>query len=209
MSKKFYTEEKIKYLRGIAPGTFRKEIWKKFNRKFNCNKSFSSIKNILNKFKISNGITDAGQFKKGSIPWNKGVKGVCKSNSGSFKKGSIPWNKKLIGSERTNVEGYVEVKVAEPNKWKLKQRIIYEKIYGKIPKGNLIIFADGNKQNFELNNLICVTKAENVRLNQDKFKNIDGDLTKTRLNLVRLSELGRKRKRGEKNAQKRRHTKDD
>jgi hypothetical protein len=27
------------------------------------------------------------QFKKGTIPWNKGTKGICISNSGSFKKG--------------------------------------------------------------------------------------------------------------------------
>jgi hypothetical protein len=25
--------------------------------------------------------------------WNKGTKGVCKSNTTSFKKGSVPWNK--------------------------------------------------------------------------------------------------------------------
>lgn len=27
------------------------------------------------------------------IAWNKGLKGVCKSNKGSFKKGLTPWNK--------------------------------------------------------------------------------------------------------------------
>ena len=28
-------------------------------------------------------------FKKGLIPWNKGTKGICKSNFSSFKKGHI------------------------------------------------------------------------------------------------------------------------
>lgn len=32
-------------------------------------------------------------FKKGHSPWNKGTKGVCKTNSGSFKKGLVPWIK--------------------------------------------------------------------------------------------------------------------
>jgi hypothetical protein len=32
-------------------------------------------------------------FQQGGIAWNKGTKGVCKSNGGSFKIGNIPWNK--------------------------------------------------------------------------------------------------------------------
>jgi hypothetical protein len=36
-------------------------------------------------------------FKKGQDTWNKGTKGICKSNSGSFKKGIVPWNKNLKG----------------------------------------------------------------------------------------------------------------
>lgn len=30
----------------------------------------------------------SSQFKKGSMPWNKGTKGIMKENSGSFKKGA-------------------------------------------------------------------------------------------------------------------------
>ena len=35
------------------------------------------------------------EFKKGIIPWNKGLKGVCKPNSGSFKKGHNRYAKQL------------------------------------------------------------------------------------------------------------------
>lgn len=34
-----------------------------------------------------------GLFKKGLTPWNKGTKGISKSNSTSFQKGMVPWNK--------------------------------------------------------------------------------------------------------------------
>jgi len=32
-------------------------------------------------------------YKKGNIAWNKGTKGICKTNKTSFKKGQIPWVK--------------------------------------------------------------------------------------------------------------------
>ena len=35
----------------------------------------------------------SGSFKKGQVPWNKGKKGIMKSNKTSFKKGITPWNK--------------------------------------------------------------------------------------------------------------------
>ena len=37
------------------------------------------------------------KFKKGQIAWNKGLKGICKSNKTSFKKGHIPWSKSQKG----------------------------------------------------------------------------------------------------------------
>ena len=36
------------------------------------------------------------------------------------------------------------VKVAEPNKWDLKSRVVYREHYGKIPDGYTIIYLDGN-----------------------------------------------------------------
>lgn len=38
---------------------------------------------------------------KGRKAWNRGTKGVCKSNIGSFKKGMMPWNKSKKISEKT------------------------------------------------------------------------------------------------------------
>ena len=35
------------------------------------------------------------KFKKGHIPWNKGIKGSIPVNKTSFKKGNVPWNKGL------------------------------------------------------------------------------------------------------------------
>lgn len=42
-------------------------------------------------------------FKKGHIPWNKGIKGVLKPNEGSFRKGQIPWNE---GKQGYSIKGW-------------------------------------------------------------------------------------------------------
>lgn len=41
-----------------------------------------------------------GDIMKDKDPWNKGTRGICKSNSGSFKKGSVPWSKDRRFSEK-------------------------------------------------------------------------------------------------------------
>ncbi len=38
-----------------------------------------------------------GQFEKGHIPWNKGIKGLHLSPSTEFKKGHLPANTKYDG----------------------------------------------------------------------------------------------------------------
>ena len=92
----------------------------------------------------------------------------CKNTM--FKKGNIPANHRPIGSERITVDGIVEIKIAEPNKWKAKARVIYEKEFGTIPKGYIIIYLDGNKQNLEPNNLKAISRKENLIMNHSKLR---------------------------------------
>lgn len=84
-----------------------------------------------------------------------------------------------VGSERVDKKGYILVKVAEPNVWLEKQRQIYESVYGNIPTGHKVIFADNNNRNFDINNLILVTNAEALIMNTNKLRYSDADLTKT------------------------------
>lgn len=39
-----------------------------------------------------------------------------------------------------------------------KHWLIWKNAYGPIPKGHVVIFGDGNRCNFELNNLILVSR---------------------------------------------------
>ena len=87
-----------------------------------------------------------------------------------FKKGNKPHNHRPVGSERITIDGYVKIKVAEPNKWELKARVIYENKYGKIPVEHKLIYLDGNKQNLELSNLKVVSSAEELIMNNNKLR---------------------------------------
>ena len=63
-----------------------------------------------------------------------------KARQTMFRKGNIPANHKPIGYERINVDGYVEVKVAEPNKFRLKHRIVWEEKFRDYSTGYNVQF---------------------------------------------------------------------
>ena len=67
-----------------------------------------------------------------------------------FKPGSRPHKLKPVGYEMKNKNGYWMVKVADPNVFKLKHRILWEQHHGPIPEGITIAFADGNKDNITM-----------------------------------------------------------
>lgn len=130
---------------------------------------------------------NSGCFKKGFTPWNKGKKGVNGKSKTRFKKGNVTWNKRQIGDERIDLDGYVYIKVAEPNKWKLKHRVIYEQNHGEITSNTLIRFFDNNPLNMNIDNLYAVTKQENGILNRINFANEPTELKPAILALVKLS----------------------
>jgi hypothetical protein len=111
----------------------------------------------------------------------------------AFKPGLITWNVRPRGTEKLRKDGYVSVKVGR--QWIHKQRIIWENAYGPIPKGYAIVFADGNKQNFDLNNLIMVTYAERAVLNHFGLISSDPELTKAGILVARLKLLSFKKMR--------------
>lgn len=112
--------------------------------------------------------------------------GIVKKNITQFKSEPRPEMQCPIGTERT-VCGQVFIKVSNisiskleyENKhdayhknWKLKARHIYEQSYGEIPKGNRIVFLDGNQSNFDIENLYMVSdKVGMVMITNNWFTN--------------------------------------
>ena len=99
----------------------------------------------------------ATRFPKGHIPDNKGKRVYPevyeKMSSTMFKKGHTPANHREVGSERINKDGYIEIKVAESKRWRLKHRIIWEQANGEIPKGHNVQFKNHNPQDCRIENL--------------------------------------------------------
>lgn len=172
-----YTFEQENFIKNNYKGISTVELTEKFNKEFGTNLTKDQLRWYKKNHKLSSGVD--GKFKKGNVPYNKGTKGISKPNSGCFKKGNIPANHRPIGSERVNGDGYVEVKIAEPNKWKFKHRIIWEEKFGTIPRGYAVMFADRNKQNFEIDNLILVSTRQLQIMNNKKLIQNDANLTKT------------------------------
>lgn len=176
-------------------GRYNQELADLFNQKFNTNITSRTIKSYKANNKLNSGLT--GKFRKGQTPHNKGKKMPKevyeKVKHTIFAKGNVPPNHRPVGSERISKDGYIEVKVAEPNKWRLKQRVVYEEAKGKIPEGCPMIFLDGNKRNFDIDNLRCITRSELLYLNCNGLNN-SNEITETGILMARLDRAKNKKK---------------
>lgn len=181
-----YTKEQIKFITKNVKGRSNKELTEMFNNNFGLDLKISQIKSFKKNHKLDSGLD--GRFKPGHIPFNKGIKGVYAKGCEKtwFKKGSTPINHRPVGSERITVDGYTEIKVEEPNKWRLKQQLIWEKYNGPVPKGYVVIFGDGNQHNFNPDNLILVSRQQLLILNRNKLIQKDADLTRTAIIIADL-----------------------
>lgn len=186
-----YNEKVIEYVKKYHKGKSTIELTNEINVLFNLNATADNIQNLKSRIKKTGFIFEParndGCIKKGNIPFNKGKKWddylseeqQKKCRKTTFKKGNIPTNHREVGSERLSKDGYIEIKVKEPNKWKYKHRLIYEKYYGKVPKGYNVIFLDGNRLNFNINNLIVISKHENLIMNEKKLRFNKKELTES------------------------------
>jgi len=183
---KTYSKIEVEFLKYVIAGKSYKEICKQFNEKFNEQITESQIKGFIGYRKLNTNRN--GRFEKGCTAINKGIKsGGWKPTQ--FKQGAIPHNRLEIGSETITLDGYVKVKIQDGMKngnWKFKHVLVWEQHYGALPKNHVIIFGDRNKRNFDIDNLICITRQQLSMLNVRGLIQNDADLTKTAILIVDL-----------------------
>ena len=162
MSKSNFNKEEQQFIANNVKGNTITQLTNLFNKKFNKSIKENQIRNYKKKNKLKSGVNT------------------------KFYKNQMPHNYKPVGSEFTDDRGYVYIKIADPNEWITKQRYIYEKYNGKIPKGYSVIFADSNKTNFDIDNLIIARDKDKLVAKNKHLIFDDAELTKTGLLIARL-----------------------
>lgn len=204
MARHIWIEEEINFLRKIYPYYPNKDVIEMLKEKFGIEISKRNLLNAKNRYNIPNKvIPNSGNYKKGKVAWNKGKKMPeetrAKVKKTWFKKGRIPKNHRPVGSTRITVDGYTEIKIAEPNRWALYHRHLYEQAHEeKLAKNDVVIFADGDKTNFAIDNLVKVSRANLLYLNNKKLIFDDPELTKTGVNVSKVAEKIVKLEKGDK-----------
>lgn len=167
--------EYVEFIKCNYKGVLTKVLTDDLNRKFGTDFTEAQVLGFKKRNGLKSGIDT--KFKKGDIPATKGVKLTPeqyeKSKISFFKKGHRPKNAVPVGTEVVRKkDGYVKIKIAEPNVWKLKHRLVWESHYGEVPKDSLITFRDGDKQNCNIDNLILVKKSVSLQMTREKFHDI-------------------------------------
>lgn len=178
-----YTEEEVEWLKENVYGVRHEELARRFNERFGTSVNRYNIKNMLIRRGIKNGLNQSDltkemkQFifdnykeisnqeladrvnKEFGTNFNarKFMDFKCNNNLQSGYRFEVEnLRKKKHLEETIRQDGYTYIKVNED--WIPKQRYVYEQYHGEIDERNVIIFKDGDKTNFDIDNLIMVHK---------------------------------------------------
>ena len=170
-----WTQQEIDTLTRMYPNHYAREIADILGRgisSIHCKANSLGLESSLEKIQRTGYETSkspasiAARFQKGSVPPNKGKKVspevYSKIQPTMFKKGSTPVNHRDVGAERVNVYGYIEIKVSEPNRWRLKHRVMWEQVNGTIPRGYNVQFKNHNPLDCRIENLYLISKADQL-----------------------------------------------
>jgi hypothetical protein len=165
---KTFTFEHIQWFKDNYPNMTRQVLTEQFNQVFGENRKVDQVAAFIKRNGIKSG---RNQYEKGFQNPLKGTTGR-KVTSGCFKAGHKTHNWLAVGSERTVIGGYIEVKTAEPNVWVGKHRLNWIAANGEIPKDHFIRFKDSDTGNCALDNLFLVSRAESMRVTQLGFSQL-------------------------------------
>lgn len=172
-----FIPEEIAWIKAQTIGKTTAELAEDISSHFGMTMTTRQARALKQIYGISGGVTGKGRKLRPAH--------YEKIKASMFKPGRIPSNKVPVHTERITVDGYIDVKIAEPDVWKAKQRLVWEQHNGPIPKGMVVLFADGNKLNCSIENLRLVSLKERFELVKKKMIFPDPKLTDTGLLLVK------------------------
>lgn len=166
MNKYWYTEDQKQWIieNYPKPGTADDKA-KEFNSIFCTKRSGQTIKEMARLLGVSLSEEGMAEYKKKSkehiVNYNRTERSTPIGEFG-----------------RPTGGGYICRKM-EDGSWMLRHRYEYEKHHGEIKKGNVVIFLDGNKENFNPQNLAQVPLSYQGMMTAHKLWSIDPDITRT------------------------------
>ena len=130
---------------------------------------------IIEKFKKDS------QIQKGNIPVNKGkkqiefmsIESIERTKATRFQKGQLPHNAAGFKNgdiaireshKRRNAPPYKWIRI-KLGVWRMLHVYNWEKKYGKVKRGYIIVFKNGDTMNCKPSNLECITRKENMLRN--------------------------------------------
>ena len=149
MANKRYSSEELAWIKSNQADIARQQLAILFNAKFKRSVSANAISRLCCR----------KQYASNVKAWNKGMAPTGKP----FKKGH-KIRAKPLGYECVR-SGNVYIKVAQPNVYKRKKFIVWERHHGPRPKNHDIRFLDNDKTNCAIDNLICVPRDISVNVN--------------------------------------------
>lgn len=183
-----WTDEQYQFLADNIKGTPYKKMTEMFNAHFNTDLSVQKVNAALQRKGLTNDLKTT--FAKGHTPFNKGLKGWQaggNSRKTQFKKGRVSENYKPLGSERIDKRyGYTLIKIGKPDIWEAKHHYIWKRSGREIPENSVLIFADGDKTNVTLDNLMLISRGQLAVMNRHNLMYKDKELNKVALNIVEM-----------------------
>lgn len=178
--RKKWTNKEIKMLRKLYPNNYTQWVAQEMGRSV-C--SVYGMVNILGlhkseEFRLTELKRQAdrlrivgapSRYQKGHVPDNKGKKmspeHYEKLKPTMYRKGQSGYTMSPVGTTRTTRDGYLEMKVADPNRWQALHRMMWEDTFGPIPEGKIVRFRTADKSNYDPINLELITRKEHMRRN--------------------------------------------
>jgi hypothetical protein len=173
-------EEVKQFVRDHAAGTYNSDLARMLNERFGTDYRAQSVANLKSYLGVRSGLVTTFQkgkhasrgteYRPGHVPWTKGKKGLVCGGHTKFKPGHRPANYMPVGTVAKNTDGYWRVKLADPNVWAFKHRLLWEEAHGPIPDDMVVMFLDGNKDNCTLDNLAMVKRTVHCRINNNGLR---------------------------------------
>ena len=162
-SSTLFTPKMVRWLSKNVPGARYKTLTPLFNEKFNTSFTDMQMRSVCHYHGIKTGFVGNVQCPVGTEKY------IYSTNSIHVKV-----------SMKTKKSGF-----CLPGTWKAKHVLIWEAAHGKIPKGFFVVFADGNKNNFDIGNLLLVSHRELVCMGINKMFSNNPEITKTNLVIIK------------------------